>query len=352
MIYILNSTIICYYLIINNAMSNINYSAILCLSDYFRHDTVYQNQGESMNSNINLISVILNNYNYSGYIGEAIASVLGQTYDNFELIIVDDGSTDDSKDVIEKFAAEDNRIKTCFKENGGQASAFNAGFDMAEGDVICFLDSDDYFAKEKLAEIHAKHTEGYTYIYTDHQGVDSDNKEIADPLKRYRYDGFNSFLVYYMSKYPGDVTSSLSMTRKLAEKIFPIKDINGWRIQADDCIVFQAGMMSRAYFLAKKLTYYRMHSSNGYFGRNLSSDYIYNLLIRRNALKKTALDKMDISGAFFDNTYNLAAEFKTHNKIDGELFKLYLKVLWIEMDTGLLNKVITTLKLYKIFANR
>ncbi|PLX70670.1 MAG: hypothetical protein C0602_03940 [Denitrovibrio sp.] len=111
-----------------------------------------------MNKNEILISVILNNYNYSRYIAEAITSVLEQSYANFELIIVDDGSTDNSKEIIEQFAKKDSRIKLCFKENGGQASAFNAGYEAAKGDIICFLDSDDYFAPEKLAEIKKMHT--------------------------------------------------------------------------------------------------------------------------------------------------------------------------------------------------
>ncbi|PLX70671.1 MAG: hypothetical protein C0602_03945 [Denitrovibrio sp.] len=176
--------------------------------------------------------------------------------------------------------------------------------------------------------------------------------KISDPLKRYKYNGFNTFLVYYLSKYPGDVTSSLSITKELAEKIFPLQNTENWRIQADDCIVFQAGMLTRAFFLDKKLIFYRIHENNGYYGKKLSSDYVYDLLIKRNALKKLALGKMEISDAFFNNTYNLIAEFKTHKQVDTNLFKLYMHVLWIEMNTGLLNKLKTSYKVYKLFQKR
>ena len=77
-----------------------------------------------MENSIPLVSVILTNYNYGRFIAEAIESVLGQTYSSFELIIVDDGSTDDSRKVIASF--DDRRILTMFQGNRGQAAAFCA----------------------------------------------------------------------------------------------------------------------------------------------------------------------------------------------------------------------------------
>lgn len=87
-----------------------------------------------------LVSVIVNNYNYGRFLGDAIDSALDQTYENIEVIVVDDGSTDESRDVIERY---DDRIIPVLKENGGQASAFNAGFAASQGDVVIFLDADD-----------------------------------------------------------------------------------------------------------------------------------------------------------------------------------------------------------------
>lgn len=86
------------------------------------------------------VSIIINNYNYEAFVGDAIESALAQTYSTCEVVVVDDGSSDGSRTVIDGFGA---RVTSIFKENGGQASAFNAGFRLATGDIIMFLDSDD-----------------------------------------------------------------------------------------------------------------------------------------------------------------------------------------------------------------
>ena len=86
-----------------------------------------------------LASIIIDNYNYGRFIDETINSALNQDCENIEVIVVDDGSTDDSRDVIESFG---DKIIPVYKPNGGQASALNAGFNKSKGDVIFFLDSD------------------------------------------------------------------------------------------------------------------------------------------------------------------------------------------------------------------
>src|SRR4051812_16040279 len=85
-------------------------------------------------------SIIINNYNYGHFLRDAIDSALAQTYPCTEVIVVDDGSTDDSREVI---AGYGQRVTAVFKENGGQASAFNAGFAASRGEVVVFLDADD-----------------------------------------------------------------------------------------------------------------------------------------------------------------------------------------------------------------
>ena len=85
-------------------------------------------------------SVIINNYNYARFLRAAIDSALSQTYQNCEVVVVDDGSTDNSRDVIESY---DRRVKAVYKCNGGQGSALNAGFEASSGDLIIFLDADD-----------------------------------------------------------------------------------------------------------------------------------------------------------------------------------------------------------------
>ncbi len=98
-----------------------------------------------------LVSVLITSYNYARYLEEAIGSVYAQTYRNIELIIVDDGSEDDSREAIGRAVRHAPFCtKSIFKTHGGQASALNAGFDMARGELVCLLDSDDAWRPEKV----------------------------------------------------------------------------------------------------------------------------------------------------------------------------------------------------------
>jgi glycosyltransferase involved in cell wall biosynthesis len=96
------------------------------------------------------ISVIINNYNYASFIAAAIESALNQSYQNIEILVVDDGSTDESRKIILSYG---DKIKALFKSNGGQASAFNLGLSNATGEIIIFLDSDDVLLPNCLEEV-------------------------------------------------------------------------------------------------------------------------------------------------------------------------------------------------------
>jgi teichuronic acid biosynthesis glycosyltransferase TuaG len=89
-------------------------------------------------------------YNAEKYIGDSIKSVLAQTYSNWELIVVDDGSTDGTAAVVREFVDRDNRIKYFYQENGRLGKARNTGIGHAAGPLIAFLDSDDLWVETKL----------------------------------------------------------------------------------------------------------------------------------------------------------------------------------------------------------
>lgn len=88
------------------------------------------------------VSIIINNYNYERFLSEAIDSAINQNYQNTEVIVVDDYSTDNSRDVIASYG--DKIIPVYHQENGKQAAAFNSGFAVSKGEIIIFLDADDY----------------------------------------------------------------------------------------------------------------------------------------------------------------------------------------------------------------
>lgn len=97
-------------------------------------------------------SVILPTYNRANMIGKAIESVLAQTYTNWELIVVDDGSTDNTKQVVEAY--NDTRIRYIYQQNAERSAARNNGIDNANGVYVCFIDSDDYFLPNHLTEFY------------------------------------------------------------------------------------------------------------------------------------------------------------------------------------------------------
>src|ERR1035441_690125 len=138
-------------------------------------------------SHLPSVSVVIDNYNYGRFLGEAIDSALNQTYPNVEVIVVDDGSTDNSREVIASFG---DRIITVLKENGGQTSALNAGFTASRGEWIYLLDSDDLFNTNKVQRISELATEyptaGMIAHNHDYCTADGTPLDFAPPVIRQR----------------------------------------------------------------------------------------------------------------------------------------------------------------------
>lgn len=126
---------------------------------------------KSMNKNLSnknkeLISIISPVYNNSHHLPTCIESVLSQNYDNWELILIDDCSNDESKHIIELYQKKDSRIKGLFlKENVGAGKCRNIGIDYSTGDYLAFLDSDDYWHEEKL-EKHVMFVKKHNYSFS------------------------------------------------------------------------------------------------------------------------------------------------------------------------------------------
>lgn len=99
------------------------------------------------------VSVIIPIYNVEDYLPECLESLLSQTYQNLEIILVDDGSSDRSGEIANRFAKQDNRIRVIHKENGGVSSARNAGIEAAQGEYIYFVDPDDYVMPDIIAKM-------------------------------------------------------------------------------------------------------------------------------------------------------------------------------------------------------
>lgn len=126
---------------------------------------------------MDLISVIVPVYKVEKYLDKCIQSIADQTYRNLEIILVDDGSPDRCGAMCDAWAAKDSRIKVIHKKNGGGAAARNAGLNIAAGDLIAFVDSDDYLAPCMLAHLHELMEEDADIAECDFLNVYDDNAE-------------------------------------------------------------------------------------------------------------------------------------------------------------------------------
>ena len=103
------------------------------------------------------ISVIVPVYKAEGFLSRCVESILGQSYHNIELLLIDDGSPDNSGIICDDYASIDNRVRVFHKKNGGVSSARNCGLDNASGDLIFFCDSDDWIDEDTFEVcIHSK----------------------------------------------------------------------------------------------------------------------------------------------------------------------------------------------------
>lgn len=217
-----------------------------------------------------LVSVIINNYNYGHFLGEAIESALNQTYQHIEIIVVDDGSTDISREVISTYGG---RVITVLKSNGGQASAFNAGFSASAGDIICFLDSDDLFLPDKvetMVKTHQLYPNAVLYYHQMHI-VDSQGVPKCRPWPSTLWVGLIRERVEKSGGWwPRPTTSALCFARKYLEKVLPMPE-DGFRLCADAYIGDLAPYLGMVAGVSKALTLYRQHGQN-YWGRLITGD--------------------------------------------------------------------------------
>ncbi len=130
-----------------------------------------------------LVSIITPLYNGEKYVGKTIESVMAQSYPDWEMIVVNDGSKDNSEAIVLEYASKDPRIKYVKQENGGSASARNNGIRRAEGQYIALLDADDLwepdFLKKQIAFMREK---GGCLVHGSYKRIDEEGKEILKPF--------------------------------------------------------------------------------------------------------------------------------------------------------------------------
>jgi glycosyltransferase involved in cell wall biosynthesis len=208
-----------------------------------------------------LVTVLINNYNYARFLRQAIDSALSQTYKNIEVVVVDDGSTDDSREILSSYGA---RIRPVLKKNEGQASAFDAGFRASRGEILCLLDADDYFHLDKVERAIPYSTPGSMLYHRlrIEPGSELTPRIIAPPTDYCAYARRYGFLPYMASP-----TSGLVLRRDLALSLLPLPTEHV-RLSADDFVVRGAALMGKVVGIPDVLATYRIHGENGWCGKS------------------------------------------------------------------------------------
>ncbi|MEC4987688.1 MAG: glycosyltransferase [Oscillatoria sp. PMC 1068.18] len=231
-------------------------------------------------SNKPLVSILINNYNYEKFIADAIESAIAQTYANKEIIVVDDGSTDNSRQIITDY---ENQITPLFKENGGQASAFNAGFSLAKGEIIIFLDSDDLLLPEiveQVVPIFQEQTETAKVQYRL-QVINGEGKptgEIIPPRGAKMPNGDLKPHLLKFANYAWPPTTGNAFRKTALQEIFPIEE-NIYRISADRYLNWLSVMFGTVVSLETEGGLYRVHGKNNYRSEELDFSKLKRSLI-------------------------------------------------------------------------
>jgi glycosyltransferase involved in cell wall biosynthesis len=224
-------------------------------------------------------AIVINNFNYARFLDKAIESALGQTWPNTEVIVVDDGSTDESREVVERYK---NDVIPVFKPNGGQGSTYNAGWAVSHSELVCFLDADDTLfpgAMEAAVELfddpqvvkvqwplHVVDSQGdwhgalSTHV-TPPEGDLRDRVAVDGPLYDFHY------------------TTGCAYRTDFLNQVFPMPEAE-YRNGGDVYLITLAPVYGRIRNSTQALGTYRVHGQNNYRERRLDEHRIRNYMQR------------------------------------------------------------------------
>ena len=211
------------------------------------------------------VTVLIDTYNHERFIEEALVSATEQDFppSEMEILVVDDGSTDGTPEIVRKFAP---RVRLLRKENGGQASAFNFGIPEARGEIVAFLDGDDWWARNKLTRVAETMAADPSLGIVGH-GIVIVHRDGSQQLELLR-DGFRfrantiegARLLRRRGSFLG--TSRMTIRRELLARIGGVPE--AIRVQADEYLFTLAAVFANAQILEPALTFYRMHEANAF----------------------------------------------------------------------------------------
>jgi hypothetical protein len=218
-----------------------------------------------------LLSIVVNNYNYERFLHQSIESALAQTHPQVEVVVVDDASTDGSREIVRSFGS---RVVPVLQErNGGQGAALNAGLAASRGEIVIFLDADDYLYPDAAARVVAAFGTGIGTVQYRLHLVDADGGIIdLYPPPEVTFDrGDVVAKLLRTGRYEGTVTSGIAFARATLSAVCPIP-AEHFRIGADGYLVTVAPFHGEVAAIDEPLGAYRRHQANLWLVNSMSAE--------------------------------------------------------------------------------
>ncbi len=206
------------------------------------------------------LSVVIPNYNYGRFVGAAVESALAVDWPDVEVIVVDDGSTDDSLSVLAAFGS---RITVVAQENAGPRVACNRGFAASRGDVVIFLDSDDVLDPSVAREVAEVWRPGISKVQVQMQRIDREGRAAGRVFPKFRAAPTPEQIRHWMTTtaaYPTPPGSGNVYAREFLERLFPLDDRCG--DATDSACLAAAPYLGDVVTIPRPLVHYRVHGGN------------------------------------------------------------------------------------------
>ena len=221
------------------------------------------------------VSVLIANYNYGRFLGQALESVLAQTYENFEIVVCDDGSTDESREILAAFGQKFRQLTVLLQDNAGQSEAILAAFQASCGEIVCFLDSDDTFLPPKLEEVVKAFMDAPEAGFLVHRLIASDASlrmmrpipAVGKLVRGWKAPQMSLSSPQMLWGMPP--TSGLALRRAVAERILPC--LRGSRAFADSVIQVLAPLITPIVAIDSPVGLYRVHGENAFSLRKFTA---------------------------------------------------------------------------------
>lgn len=292
------------------------------------------------------VSVVIPAYNKSEYTKITVESVLSQTYENIEIIVVDDGSTDDTNERMKQFG---DKINYIYKKNAGASSARNEGMRVATGEYVAHIDCDDVYYPEKIeksVKCLEKNSE-YGFVYTDVYKIDEYNNIVGD---------FSDFALKATSGWIASklvlenwMNNSTLVARKCCFEKVGVFDENIF-VPADWDMVIRLAAVYKAAYLPEKLTGYRIsEQSTLSYLNDVVDEYIY---VIKKSVRSGLITSKKIENRCYANAYYLHAKhFASINDVKSAR-NLFFKAAITDIFHPKTNKILLGLFLSYFFPNK